>query len=539
MRSRKGKSPVQEPVKRAKKTTHERFGSSARPELKPGEGPFRLAFDNAPIGMAIVGMDYRMKRVNKSLRAALGYSDVELLGRKFTDLSHPDDIQRDSDLADDLFKGVIPSYRLEKRFVTKGGDVAWLDLTAVLIGEKNAKPRYGLAMVENITERKRVHEALRTSEERYRSFVVNSSEGIWRLEVEQPIDTSLPADDQIALFRKHVYLAECNDAMARMYGHHRAEDMVGSRLADFEPVASTADTNSMRRFINNGYRLLEVKAEKVDSNGARKNYSSNIIGIVMNGMLLRVWGVQRDETEQKQAERDLKYSREQLRSLAAYLQAIRERERADISREMHDVLGQALTALKIDISRLRKKGLTNSDGSRAMMSESLENIEGLLNETIASVKNLSTELRPGVLDKLGLAAAIEWQCEEFGRRTGIKSECHIPRNDLFISAEKSTALFRILQEALANVARHSKATSVRIELSVDKSNVILTVKDNGRGITEDEILAPQSLGLLGMRERAEVLGGRFTVEGKPGAGSVLKAIAPINSAAYSATGKSR
>jgi len=359
MRSRKGKSPVQEPVKRSKKTTPERVVSSAKP--KPGEGRFRLAFDNAPIGMAIVGTDYRMKRVNKSLCAALGYSEVELLDRKFTDLTHPDDIQRDSDLADELFRDVIPSYRLEKRFVTKDGDVAWLDLTAVLIGEKNAKPRYGLAMVENITERKRVHEALRTSEERYRSFVVNSSEGIWRLEVEQPIDTSLPADDQIALFRKHVYLAECNDAMARMYGHHRAEDMVGSRLADFEPVASTADTNSMRSFINNGYRLLEVKAEKVDSNGARKNFSSNIIGIVMNGMLLRVWGVQRDETEQKQAERDLKYSREQLRSLAAYLQAIRERERADISREMHDVLGQALTALKIDISRLRRKVLTNSN----------------------------------------------------------------------------------------------------------------------------------------------------------------------------------
>jgi PAS domain S-box-containing protein len=539
MRSSKGKSPVQERVTRSQKTTQQRIASAARPGSKPAEGRFRLAFDNAPIGMAIVGLDYRLKRVNKSLCAALGYSDNELLDRKFTDITHPDDIQRDSGLADELFKGEIPSYRLEKRFVTKDGNVAWLDLTAVMIGEKKAKPLYGLAMVENITERKRVHEALRTSEERYRSFVVNSSEGIWRLEVEQPIDTSLPADDQIKLFRKHAYVAECNDAMARMYGHHRAEDMVGSRFADFAPIASTAGTTSMRSFINNGYRLLEVKAEEVDSNGARKSFSSNIIGVVMNGMLLRVWGVQRDETEAKQAERDLKYSREQLRSLAAYLQAIREKERADISREMHDVLGQALTALKIDISRLRKKVMTNSDGGRAMMPERLENIEGLLNETIASVKSLSTELRPGVLDKLGLAAAIEWQCEEFGRRTGIKSECHIPRKDLFISAEKSTAIFRILQEALANVARHSKATSVRIELSVDKPNVVLTVTDNGRGITEDEILAPQSLGLLGMRERAEVLGGRFTVEGKPGAGSVLKAIAPTDSAAYSARGKSR
>src|SRR5258705_1507946 len=540
MRSRKGKSPVQEPVKRSRKTTPQSLAPSARPGSKSAEGGFRLAFDNAPIGMAIVGLDYRMKRVNKSIGEALGYSDDELLDRKFTDITHPDDIKRDSGLADELFKGEIPSYSIEKRFVTKDGNVAWLDLTAVMIREKNGEPLYGLAMVENITDRKRALEALRTSEERYRSFVVNSSEGIWRLEVEKPIDISLPADAQIKLFRKHAYLAECNDAMARMYGHHRAEDMVGSRVTDFAPDASTANISSMRSFINNGYRLLDIKADKVEPNGGRKSFSSNIIGVVMNDMLLRVWGVQRDETEQKQAERDLKYSREQLQYLAAYLQAIRERERADISREMHDVLGQALTSLKIDISRLRKGVMTNSDGGRAMMSESLENIEGLLNETIASVKNLSTELRPGVLDKLGLAAAIEWQCEEFGRRTGIKSECHIPRNDLFISAEKSTALFRILQEALANVARHSKATSVRIELSVDKSNVILTVKDNGRGITEDEILAPQSLGLLGMRERAEVLGGRFTVEGKPGAGSILRAsITLTNSAAYSARGQSR
>ena len=133
---------------------------------KVTEGRFQLAFENSPMGMAIVDFDYRMRRVNRALCTALGYEADELLKRKFIEITHPDDVQRDRLLADQLFGGEIPSYRVEKRFITKEGTIAWLDLTAVLVRTRRGKPVYGLAMVDDITDRKHSQQALRTSEER-------------------------------------------------------------------------------------------------------------------------------------------------------------------------------------------------------------------------------------------------------------------------------------------------------------------------------------------------------------------------------------
>ncbi len=498
--------------------------------LQLGDGQFRLAFENAPIGMAIIGLDYRVKRVNKSLCEALGYSEQELLEREFMDITHPDDLGKDKELADQLFRGEIPSYRLEKRFINRDGGLVWLDLTAVMIGVKSPKPLYGLAMVENITERKRIHEALRTSEERYRSFVVNSSEGIWRFEIEQPIDITRPTEEQVALFFKHAYLAECNDALARMYGHLRADDLVGKRFGDLALASSPANPGLLRRFITSGYRMLDVKTEELDPSGDLKSFSNNVIGIVVNGVLLRVWGVQRDETEQHEAEQGLQRSHQQLRALAAYLQSIREKERAEIAREMHDVFGQSLTSMKIDNAWVTTK-LKNAGSLTPVIDERMRDIDKLLNETIASVKKLSTELRPGVLDQFGLGAAIEWQCEEFSRRTGIECDSHIPDDEMTLAPERSTALFRILQEALSNVARHSEATRVKVELTFERPNAVLSISDNGRGITSEQRLAPDSLGLLGMRERAELLGGSFSVNTKPDGGTVVKVSLTLSAAA--------
>ena len=493
------------------------------------EGQFRLAFDNAPIGMAIVGLDYHLQRVNKSLCEALGYSERELLARSLDEITHPDDITRDRELADKLFRGEIPSYRLEKRFTTKDGRLVWLDLTAVVIHGVKQKPVYGLAMVENITERKASEEALRTSEERYRSFVSNGSEGIWRLEAERPIDISLPIDEQIELFHRFIYLAECNDAIARMYGYRRADDMLGSRLSDLLTFSDPTNLSSLQAFITNGYRLHNLESVEEDSEGRKKYFSSNVIGIVINGFLLRVWGTQRDVTERRVAEDGIKRSRQQMRALAARLQSLREKERADIAREMHDVLGQGLTGLKIDLAALAKSlpESTKESASGGTAAEKLRSATRLLDETINAVKVLSTELRPGVLDKFGLPAAVEWQCQEFERRNAITCECHLADEDVSLETERSTALFRILQEALTNVARHARAEHVVVELKAHERTLCLSVQDDGQGITGDEISNPASLGLLGMRERAEMSGGEFTVEGEPGRGTIVKAQMPL------------
>jgi len=203
------------------------------------------------------------------------------------------------------------------------------------------------------------------------------------------------------------------------------------------------------------------------------------------------------------------------------VQAVREKERTDLARELHDNLGQSLTSIKIAMSVVRKElGQNGAQPDRAIL-ERFTEINQQLTETIGAVKAISTELRPGVLDKFGLAAAIEWQCREFSRRSGVKSEFKMPRAKLELSPEKSTALFRILQEALTNISRHAGATQVKIFLRKGKQGVSMTIVDNGRGITREERNAPQSLGLLGMRERAESIGGSFSIEGTPRKGTVI------------------
>src|SRR5258705_1719459 len=316
--------------------------------------------------------------------------------------------------------------------------------------------------------------------------------------------------------------------MARMYGHERADNIVGARFGDFALASNPANVGSLRAFITNGYRLQAVDTIELDDRGQKKYFSNSVIGIVINRYLLRIWATQRDETERRLAEEELKQSRHQLRSLAAYLQAVRERERSDIAREMHDVLGQGLTALKIDLAFI-KRSLPDFANKNvyAGIANRLEDATRLLNDAITSVKTLSTELRPGILDKFGLAAAVEWQCQEFTRRTGIKCDCRLPDKDLQLSPERSTTLFRIVQEALTNVARHSLAKHVIVELSADSDRVNLMVHDDGKGITHDEVLAHDSLGLLGMRERAGMLGGSFTVEGKPMQGTVVTVRVPL------------
>ena len=490
------------------------------------ERRFRLAFENAPIGMAVVDFDYSFRRVNAALCEALGYEANELLDRKLVDITHADDIVRDTNLAEKLFRGEIPSYRLEKRFVKKDGTLAWLDVTALMIRGESGNPLYGLAMVENITKRKRAEEALRTSEERYRSFVVNSSEGIWRLDVEHPIDVSLSVDEQLSLFYKFGYLAECNDAMARMHGYQRADDIVGLRFGDSRFTSHPASTSSMRKLVASNYRLLDLQTEELDGKGSVRYFSTNLIGIVINGRLVRIWGVQRDQTEQKRTALALEHSHQQLRHLSGHLHALREREKSEVAREVHDTVGQSLASIKIEIGLLKKE--LNDTSDLEELNKRLDEIGVSLDETILSVKAISTELRPAVLDKFGLAAAVEWQCEEFARRMKIECNCNVPILELNIASEISTTLFRILQEALSNVARHSQATTVNVVLTADHS-VVLTVTDNGRGISQEEIKAPTALGLLGMRERVEFLRGSFSVVGRAGRGTTVRASFPTGS----------
>jgi signal transduction histidine kinase len=232
--------------------------------------------------------------------------------------------------------------------------------------------------------------------------------------------------------------------------------------------------------------------------------------------------------ERTQAEERLKNSRSQLRRLAAHLQSVREEERMRIAREIHDELGQALTGLKMDLSWLGHKA--SEVGPAVLHLGLLEKIRAmtdLADATIKTVRKIATELRPGVLDDLGLIAAIEWQAQEFQTRTGIQCQVVLPPDEVPLDQERSTAVFRIFQEILTNVARHARATAVDSRLTRAADSLILEVTDNGRGITENEISGSKSLGLLGMRERALLLGGEVTISGTPGQGTTVTVSIPL------------
>jgi PAS domain S-box-containing protein len=215
---------------------------------------------------------------------------------------------------------------------------------------------------------------------------------------------------------------------------------------------------------------------------------------------------------------------EQLRHLASHLRDAREQERKRVAREIHDELGQSLTALKFDISRLARQ----LPEGEPVLRERVAAMAALIDGSIHTVQRVSTELRPGLLDDLGLAAAIEWQVEEFAERTGIRCDLHLSEEDVRLESDMATALFRILQETLTNVARHAGANEVQVELAVDPREVVLKVRDDGRGITESEISSTQALGLLGMRERARTLGGEVTFEGVRGQGTTVTVRIPYD-----------
>jgi signal transduction histidine kinase len=232
--------------------------------------------------------------------------------------------------------------------------------------------------------------------------------------------------------------------------------------------------------------------------------------------------LRREISERQRLEEALRATSEHLRALSASLRSAREEEGARIARELHDELGSALTSLKWDLEDIGKLYLEagNQTGSSTLR-EKIEGMMGLIDAAINTVRRISSELRPGILNDLGLVAAIEWQAQQFEARTGIicQFDSFVDTTDL--SREHATAIFRIFQEALTNIRRHAQATRVNIMIEEEEGEFVLEVRDNGRGIAEDERTGSQSLGLMGMRERAQLVGGRIEITGVAGKGTVL------------------
>jgi len=224
------------------------------------------------------------------------------------------------------------------------------------------------------------------------------------------------------------------------------------------------------------------------------------------------------------AEAQLRESEVQLRALAARLISVREEERARIAREIHDELGQVLTGLKMDVTWLARR----LAGTEKQLVEKAEAMSSLIDSTMHLIRRIATGLRPEILDDMGLVAAFGWQAKEFQKRMGMRCRLKLPEDQVVLDKELSTAVFRIFQEILTNIARHAKASSVDVNLSISDDVLELKVVDDGIGISDSQIRGNGSLGLLGMQERAQLFGGEVSIQGASGRGTTVSVSIPMS-----------
>jgi PAS domain S-box-containing protein len=248
-----------------------------------------------------------------------------------------------------------------------------------------------------------------------------------------------------------------------------------------------------------------------------------------SGTLVGYAEVARDGTERMHLEEDLADAHDRMRALAARHAEVAEQEKMRLSREIHDVLGQELAGLKLDLSWLARRSALVPDPLRQPLLQRLATMAAQIDGCVQTVRRIATGLRPGVLDDLGLDEAIEWQAHEFQARAGIRVELSLPESGLELDRDRATAIFRIFQELITNVGRHSGATGVSVQLTPEAGVVVLEVSDNGRGITADELAMPNALGLLGMRERAAQFGGSLEIKGTKGRGTRAIVRIPVRS----------
>jgi two-component system sensor histidine kinase UhpB len=378
------------------------------------------------------------------------------------------------------------------------------------IAERDLEITIEMALHRHAMEKKlkdRMEKSLDESEDRYRQLVENISEGI-------------------VMQNQKGVITYANKRFLDMIGYTEEEVLgkpitrfLGGGLLKRREVQEAAQEDE-------GRKATEVSWKRKDGDRVFTILSPQNIYNDKDQLRGRV-SVLTDITDRRQAERELHRSRELLRMLSRHLQTIREKESKRIAREIHDELGQQLTALKMDLSWIASKVDPDDEDAKKFL-QKINAMSGLVNKTIQTVQKISAELRPGLLDDLGLVPALEWLAQEFENQTSVQCKLQLHCEMVDLDPDCSTAIFRISQEALTNVYRHAKATKVTISLQEDMDDLILKIKDNGIGIDADEVFGSTSLGLLGMRERVRPFGGAVNITGKHKRGTSLTVSLPID-----------
>jgi PAS domain S-box-containing protein len=482
----------------------------AEQALRESEERYRELFENASEGIFQSTPDGRFLTANPALAAIHGFDSPEELIRSRRDISRQ--IYVDSRRREE-FKRLLDEHGIVRGFehqvYRKDGSKIWITVNARAVRNQQGKVVYYEGTAQDITKRKLAEQALRESEERYRMLFENAK------------DVTYVHD----LSGKYTSV---NRAVEKLTGYTKAEILEKSFI-HFVPAGQIENIRQQlcRKLVEEGETSYESEVITKDGRCIAVEVNSHLI--YEDGVAVGVQGTARDITERKAAEEKLKANSEQLRALSARLQSAREEEGTRIAREIHDELGSALTSLKWDLEEIDK--LLSSPLKQSTLAEARKKLHAPMKLTdlaIIAVRRIASELRPSLLDDLGLVAAIQWQAQQFQTRTGIVCHCKCSLEIVELRQEQSTAVFRIFQEALTNVLRHAHATRVDIKLKKDDGYFMLSISDNGKGITEGEKSQQQSLGILGMRERAHLIGGKIEIRGVRGQGTVVIVRVPMS-----------
>jgi PAS domain S-box-containing protein len=464
-----------------------------------GEELYKFLAHSSQIGFYIM-RDKHFKFINSHFRDYTGYTEEEMLKANPVSFILPEDRLKTAKNAVMMLKEQRFS-PYEFRIVTKDGRIKWIMETVMSITFKGRRAILGNSM--DVTERKKASH---------------------RLEELEALESSiLDAIPQAVLGLHERRINFANHAIKVIFGWHR-EELIGKSITMIYRNKEEAD-----KIGNIFYSSLEhQRTYETEFPCLRKDGQEIICRMKASriGEKLRekrIVVTYENITAEKKAQEDLERSRQDLRNLSIHLQSVREEESTRVARKIHDELGQSLTALQMDLSWLENRLPANNKNIRGKTRSMSE----LVDSTIESVHKITMELRPSLLDDLGLPAAIEWQTGDFQKRSGIRCQSNIRCNTDLINKDMATSIFRIFQETLTNIVRHSKATQCKVNLTEKGNELCLDVTDNGIGITQWQIDDSKSFGIIGMRERAHLWGGTVNVRSAKPSGTTVRVLIPV------------